>query len=269
MTNTFVPPTDLRDIHTIYTAEPEKTSDPAKWPQTHVRVFHTAVDGTRTQVHEYGRNYSMLKTFEPFRQLADGVWHDYALISPSYSTFAVLDLESFEVVATRPYPQRDWYTRVDPPYSQYEKMRAERPEAFEPGGYWAGKGPTDQINGEGFCPRAFYVPDITEELHGAPNFDGREQDAWFAASVAPFQGQFGFVAGCVWGDDSSDKLRYIDLSKISDGIVTEDERFGYWELPYGPLRDSIRIEDGDLNILTSIRVDISTGRASKYVRGTS
>jgi hypothetical protein len=46
-------------------------------------------------------------------------------------------------------------------------------------------------------------------------------------------GQFGFIAGCVWGDDKSWKLEYLDLSKITEGIFKREQKFGYFELPSG------------------------------------
>jgi hypothetical protein len=41
------------------------------------------------------------------------------------------------------------------------------------------------------------------------------------------------VAGCVWGDDTSWKVQYLDLSRARQGIVTRDDRLGYIELPAG------------------------------------
>jgi len=43
--------------------------------------------------------------------------------------------------------------------------------------------------------------------------------------------KFGFVSGCRWGDDTSWKIRFLDLSKVKDGIVVADDRLGYVELP--------------------------------------
>lgn len=51
--------------------------------------------------------------------------------------------------------------------------------------------------------------------------------------------KFGFVAGCVWGDDSSWKIQHLDLSNPENG-VKRDDRFGYIELPRGvKLKDAI------------------------------
>lgn len=58
----------------------------------------------------------------------------------------------------------------------------------------------------GFCPTDYYVPEESKGL-------------------------FGLVAGCVWGDDSSWKIQYLDLRNISKGKLARDDRFGYIELP--------------------------------------
>lgn len=42
---------------------------------------------------------------------------------------------------------------------------------------------------------------------------------------------FGFVAGCVWGDDSSWKIQFLDLSRAAEGVLVRDDRFGYAEMP--------------------------------------
>lgn len=78
----------------------------------------------------------------------------------------------------------------------------------------------------GFCPVDFYVP----------------KSEWGECKHYPF----GFLAGCVWGDDWSWKVRFIDLSKIEDKILTIDQRFGYHELPAGvDLKDAITVHDED------------------------
>ena len=46
-------------------------------------------------------------------------------------------------------------------------------------------------------------------------------------------GEFGFVWGCVWGDDSSWKVQHLDLSRVGEGELTRDERFGYVMLDTG------------------------------------
>jgi hypothetical protein len=45
--------------------------------------------------------------------------------------------------------------------------------------------------------------------------------------------QVAFIAGCIWGDDSSWKIQCFDISQIESGIITRDQRFGYIAMPKG------------------------------------
>jgi hypothetical protein len=77
----------------------------------------------------------------------------------------------------------------------------------------------------GFCPTDYYVSDTMDRNH---SFDAPKEDNQLVTDP-----QFAFVAGCVWGDDSSWKIQLIDLSKLEDKIITRSEKFGYIELPSG------------------------------------
>jgi hypothetical protein len=159
-----------------------KPNTPGTWDSTVVEVFRrTDGGGDPGKVAEYVRNYSLLQTFEPFRQ-GD---REYALISRYYHLTEVLDLRTGEVVATE-----------------------------------------SDAGGAGFCPVGFYVPDWWD-VHDGSIIPGSEY--WRADHEWP-TGDFGFVWGCVWGDDSSWKVQYLDLSGVRDGVVRRDERFGYVEL---------------------------------------
>ncbi|MBV9852426.1 MAG: hypothetical protein JO250_22400 [Armatimonadetes bacterium] len=61
----------------------------------------------------------------------------------------------------------------------------------------------------GFCPTDFYVPYLPEK---------------------DLVGKWGFISGCVWGDDSSWKIQYLDLIDAAQGILRREERFGYLEM---------------------------------------
>lgn len=76
----------------------------------------------------------------------------------------------------------------------------------------------------GFCPVDFYVP------YESP-YGWGEEDIKGGAEFEGIPGHFGFVAGCHWGDDTSWKVEYLDLSRISEGILTRSQPFGYHELP--------------------------------------
>ena len=78
----------------------------------------------------------------------------------------------------------------------------------------------------GFCPVGFYVPDWWD-LGDDSIIPGNEY--WNADREWP-SGEFGFVWGCVWGDDSSWKVQHLDLTGIQSGVIRREERFGYLEL---------------------------------------
>ncbi len=87
----------------------------------------------------------------------------------------------------------------------------------------------------GFCPVGFYVPDWWD-VHDGSIIPGSE--FWTADKEWP-RGDFGFVWGCHWGDDSSWKVQHLDLSRLSEGVITRRESFGYiqlastaWERPW-------------------------------------
>ena len=178
---------------------------PGHWASNRVTV-HESIPGDRV-IGEYTRDYAMLQTFHPFRQYQDGVWRDYALIAPDYTRTSVMDLSTGEIVADEPWP-----------------VAADDFIGSDGTVHWR-KG--DEQPGAGFCPVEFYVPDWWE-IHDGSIISGSE--FWGGREERP-TGEFGFVAGCHWGDDSSWKIRYVDLSGIAEGRLTVDERFGYIELP--------------------------------------
>ena len=53
----------------------------------------------------------------------------------------------------------------------------------------------------------------------------------YESGMITYPPDFGFIAGCAWGDDSSWKIQYLHLTQIEKGIINPDERFGYIELP--------------------------------------
>lgn len=124
---------------------------------------------------------------------------------------------------------------------------------------------------------ALYSPQYTAtrvtELPSCRDLGGEEAnpggfcpvDYWVAEN-----GSFGLVAGCFWGDDSSWKVQYLDLTNASAGSVVRDDRFGYVELPDDlSLDDAVVIganpPDDDfpgpwVNIRTVARFNVGTGR---------
>jgi hypothetical protein len=79
----------------------------------------------------------------------------------------------------------------------------------------------------GFCPVEYFVP---------------------CNPPLGLDGSFGFVAGCIWGDDSSWKVQFLDLSRVAEGVLVRDDRFGYLELDDGvTLEDAIDLREWNLS----------------------
>jgi len=104
-----------------------------------------------------------------------------------------------------PFMQKgQWYALYSPDYTTTRVM--ELPSCKDIAG--------EEHASNGFCPVDFYVP--FEDPH---------------VIKADHAGCFGFVAGCIWGDDSSWKIQYLDLSKITSGCIVRKELFGYAAMP--------------------------------------
>lgn len=250
-----IPTKGIRDLY-----KPEISENREGWTKTHVKVMRkdisTSGEEKWTQVAEYERNYAMLKTFEPFQHLQDGLWKHYALISTRYTRLEVLDLQSGEIIAVEPFPKADAH------YAHNSNGKVEE---------------GDDLPGMGFCPMEFYVPDWWDEYDETyiPKKDevtGEMKHPFKSDSYAleildefkEYSGRWGLYGGCIWGDDSSTKMRYVDLSRISEGVVTTDERFGYVQIPDNlTLRESVQFnaDEGYITLLTPIMFNIENGTA--------
>lgn len=93
---------------------------------------------------------------------------------------------------------------------------------------------SEKPHASGFCPVGFYVPDWWD-INDGSILPG--SSSWDDNKVFP-KGDFGFVWGCIWGDDSSWKVQYLDLSCVQEGVIKRDERFGYVELASHPKLDA-------------------------------
>lgn len=79
----------------------------------------------------------------------------------------------------------------------------------------------------GFCPVGFYVPDWWD-VHDGSILPGSH--FWNTERDETPRGDYGFVWGCVWGDDTSWKVQHLDLSDVAKGEIGRDDRYGYVEL---------------------------------------
>lgn len=138
---------------------------------------------------------------------------------------------------------------------------------------WCG----EEENGAGFCPVDYYVPRYLpakwkpgEEVfdvcigEGARGWDDPGKTGYFDIG-APQYCPFGLVAGCIWGDDSSWKVEWLDLSRLPGKEFAREPRFGYVEL-LGDLKDSIdmgawRPDEPDIAITGKRWLNSDTGKS--------
>lgn len=181
-----------------------------------------------TQIGSYFRNYHSFgdSTFYAFEQ--NGKW--YALYSRDYTCTRIMSLPDCVDIGGE-VPENEGFCPVElyVPQICFQKLSQADPRPYNPRHdpeRWATKVPHD-----GYVE---YRWDQSQEFKDTCKKFDAEFDEWmnkypYVTEYAPW----GFVAGCHWGDDSSWKIQFIDLSKASDGIITRDDRFGYIELPSG------------------------------------
>ena len=165
---------------------------------------------------------------------ADNGEHDDLLYPDQYQAAGLINDDDLEMVGSyeRNYPalyrtffpfvggDGHWYALYSPDYTTARVMSL--PDCKDVGG--------EEPTTYGFCPVDFFVPYLDGHLLlGAEGQKGT--DGSYELSPSVHIGKFGFVAGCVWGDDSSWKVQYLDLSQIGSGKMLRDSRLGYLELP--------------------------------------
>lgn len=112
----------------------------------------------------------------------------------------------------------------------------------------------------GFCPTGFYVPVVADSLLGRD---------WGSGPIVGPNGQFGFVTGCCWGDDNSWKIQFLDLTRIKEGIIRRDDRFGYVEVisDLSQLEEQITVEPYSENELAGGNVHITVKGRHWHILG--
>lgn len=203
-------------------------NEPGTWDSTKVSIYRDDI-----LIGEYLRNYNNYGTltFYPFKQGDD--W--YALYSASYTATRVMKLHNDRI--------EDWCGEEDNPY--------------------------------GFCPVEIYIPQYIHRLY-KDEFDIFYTDADLTEEeiqeeldnpefVKTEYCNFGFVCGCVWGDDSSWKIRYIDLDQIPNKVLSITEKFGYWEMPENlTLKQCINMKNWEpgcdwISLIRAENINLTTG----------
>jgi hypothetical protein len=202
-------------------------------------------------IGEYLRNYHGFgeSTFYAFEQA--GRW--YALYSKDYTCTRLMVLPSCqdiggEQVDSYGFCPVEFYVpeivvqkfepaKIDrPPYNprhdpkKWAKIRKIRPTWWK---FWQKK-----------CWTVYDWPENNSEYKRACEEHDRLFKEWM--KIHPFEERYakwGLVAGCIFGDDTSWKVEFIDLSRAAEGIIKRDDRFGYLSLPGGvSLRDAVNVD---------------------------
>jgi hypothetical protein len=222
------------------------------WTNCRVGVFRVEGD-SEEQVGEYFRNYGgIFDSFFHFQ--VDG--KDLALYSPDYTATRIMELPSCKDLGGEE-PDGMGFCPVDyfvPTYVDVETTQETNNETLAP--------ITVTVERVNNPSSERMVPSSKKYSHVNGNTG---QDCEVFVRSRPISSlnyyPFGFVSGCIWADESSWKVQYLDVSRANEGILVRDERFGYIELP-----ESVRLKDaidmsvygydrGD-TILKTIRINI-------------
>lgn len=192
--------------------------------------------GHEEQIGMYERNYgTAFNTFFPFQQNGK----DLALYSPDYTSTRIMELPSCVDLGGE---ERDemGFCPVDyfvPTYIDVSVVTNSTNDAFPD---------TDRRIVRINNPRDENLRESSSRHEYVNGNTGQEcVDVIINSplSTALFY-PFGFVAGCIWGDESSWKVQFLDLSDADQGVLVREERFGYIELPENVnLKDAINMYD--------------------------
>jgi len=239
-----------------YTAKVIETIQrrPNTWATLRVGVFRSEGDAEE-QVGEYHRNYSTL--FNSFFHCTQG-GKDYALYSPDYTVTRIMELPSCRDIGGEE-PHSAGFCPVDfyvPRYIDREYTDLE------------GKRHRYRVNE----PKAEYLESRTQRFYRRDEKTGEQISVEKPdQAISPLLCySFGFVAGCIWGDDSSWKIEFLDLAEIANGVIKRDARFGYIEMPEGmSLKQAIRMVDFGYDLTDEVsyitmaiqkRFDLASGK---------
>lgn len=208
---------------------------PGCWNYLDIGIFKNG-----EQVGYYQRNYSSLhKTFYPFIA-NDGQW--YALYSKDYTATRIMRLSDCKDMGGEEgngagFCPVEFYV----PLVCNRDNKEPPPENITNGPEWRTILSSGWIKYPG---EVGYTGNKTkEEYNRLRDQYFIDYDTWDKKyPIYTRFADFGFVAGCHWGDDGSWKVQFLDLSNAHNGILIRDDRFGRHELPDNvSLIDSISI----------------------------
>jgi len=247
--------------------EKKLETSPGYWSHSLVGVYKKE-DEIETKVGEFTRNYSGPGPFAAFK--LHEVW--YALYSPQYMYTRVMLLPECKDLGGEDKNNTPYQKHFCPREYLVPNLCIKdfKPGENQEGPYnprhdpdkWAHK----EVEGGYHC---YTWPGDKESKHTPEEVkvyreavEKSDIEYLIFSDAHPFvmkHGGFGFVSGCAWGDDSSDKLEFLDLSEVADGIIKRDQRFGYFVLPKSTsLKDAIDFDSVDsIKFTPDGRIDYS------------
>lgn len=250
---------------------------PGTWNSLRVGIFQRPegakeISDTDTQIGEYVRNYSsLMRTFHPFQ--LRGKW--YALYSKDYTSTRLMSLPDCTDIGGEDRSQGG-FCPVDfwvPPLHYIEMMHDEGCPRDDKRGHtpdYTKACTCGIVHDPETCPTI--NKSLWEKIVGASRSCTCKQrwaDYYETHHIWRFPDRVhGFIAGCVWGDDSSWKIEYLDLSHADEGIVKREARFGYISMPsHLDLDKAVDLDADDdhmmLKISTENYFDLATGERSE------
>ena len=249
---------------TIYTARPVAVTDPSKgWRYGTIGVFRVE-NGSEEQIGEYVRNYgTFFDTFFPFELNGKQL----ALYSSHYTATRIMELPSCKDLGGED-PHDMGFCPIDyfvPTFVDLEHVTTSTNPAFP-----KERKSIHRVNN----PAHRLETPTHEHTYTDLNTNQEYRDTSTSRPIAPVAHyDFGFVSGCIWGDDSTYKVQYLDLSEADRGVLKRDDRFGYVEIPDNVrLSEIINMEDylycdvnedpdaGHIRISTLQTFDLKTGK---------
>lgn len=232
------------------------------WKYLNVGVFKVEND-VEEQIGEYKRNYSSFyNTFCHFQK--DG--KDFALYSLDYTITRIMELPSCKDIGGEE-PSAGGFCPTDYFVPTYIEQETSWETINQNGEKIGGQHSKHRLNN----PKE---KDLIENVESREFlYQATDEPCKITTTNRPLTPlsyyPFGFVAGCIWGDDSSWKIQYLDLSQVEKGLVEREERFGYIELLEGlQLKDAIDLtgyleETGNYKMFVRIKTtqnfELATG----------
>jgi hypothetical protein len=208
---------------------------PVEWKSQRIGVFKVDNNGEE-QIGEYLRNYgSFFDSFFHFQQNGK----DLALYSSDYTATRIMELPSCRDIGGEERSEMG-FCPVEyfvPTYLDQEHKNRTNNKSFSPETI-----SVKRVNN----PSVDALREFSEEHTYVNGITGQEcRDTIFFRPLTPIlYYPFGFVAGCIWGDENTWKVQYLDLTQAYEGNLVREERFGYIELPDGlSLKDAIHMDD--------------------------